>query len=372
MSDAFKLDEIAPKAASQVPTAMQTSAGIPIPPVRLIQVMSPDEWEEFTVEWLTFHKNQGTYASIQRSTGSGDLGLDVIGFTAAEGFAKPWDSYQCKHYDHPLTPSDIYGEFGKIIYHSYQRTPPFNQVCRAPRRHVFVAPRGVGITLGRLLKDPQRLKEEVRVRWESHCVPAIGTGIKAPLESELLAYFNAFPFSIFEDRTAVELVEEHAQTVFYAPRFGGGLPPREDSDTPPTEPTEVESLYLRKLLEAYSSHLGKPVAEREELASHPELVGHFDRQRVLFYSAESLRNFARDRTPPRTFDSLQDDVYHGIIDICEAAHTDALERLRKTITAAGQLNVSGNALVGVTKVADKQGICHQLANDNRLTWTKQP
>ena len=117
---------------------------------------------------------------------------------------------------------------------------------------------------------------------------------------------------------------------------------------------------------------GNPWLTHEELAPPSELEGHYNRQRVLFYSAESLRNFARDRTLPRTFDSLQEDVYNGVIDICEAAHFDALERLRKAVSAAGQLDVSGNALVGVTKVADKQGICHQLANDDRLTWTEQP
>ena len=334
--------------------------------------MSPDEWEGFTEEWLSFHKTKGTYQSIKRFSGPGDLGLDVIAFTTADGFAKPWDSYQCKHYDHALMPTDVYGEIGKIIYHSFQRTPPFNQACRVPRRHVFIAPYGVGIMLGRLLRDPNRLKEEARAKWQSHCAPAIGAGIEAPLTGELLAYFDSFSFSIFDDRTAVELVEEHAQTGFHAPRFGGGLPPRGEPDAPPSEPTEAESLYLRKLLDAYGDHLGKPMTDREELVPHPDLEGHYKRQRVLFYSAESLRNFARDRTPPRTFDSLQDDVYNGVIDICEASHADALERLRKTVTTAGQLNVSGNALVGVTKVADKQGICHQLANDDRLTWTKQP
>lgn len=371
MSDDFNLDDVEPKATSLVPTSTQVSAGIPIPPVRLLQVMSAEDWEQFTEEWLSFHKANGTYQSIKRYSGPGDLGLDVVAFTANEGFAKPWDSYQCKHYDHALTLGDVYGEIGKIIYHSFQRTPPFNQACRVPRCHWFVAPLGVGITLGRLLKDPDRLKEEVRAKWKSHCLPAIGAAIEAPLKGELLAYFEAFDFSIFDDRTAVELVEEHAQTVFHTPRFGGGLPPREEPSAPPAEPTEAESLYLRKLLDAYGDHLGRPVAAREKLAPYPDLEGHYKRQRVLFYSAESLRNFARDRTPPRTFDSLQDDVYNGVIDICETVHADALERLRKTVTTAGQVDVSGNALVGVTKVADKQGICHQLANDNRLTWTKQ-
>lgn len=370
MRDEPNLDEVQPKATSVVPTATQVSAGIPIPPVRLLQIMSPDEWEGFTEEWLSFHKAKGSYQSIKRFSGSGDLGLDVVAFTDAAGFAKPWDSYQCKHYDHALTPGDVYGEIGKIIYHSFQRTPPFNQACRIPRCHVFIAPVGVGISLGRFLKDPIRFKDEVRAKWESHCVPAIGAAIHAPLEGELLAYFDAFDFSIFGDRSAVELVLEHAQTVFHAPRFGGGLPPREEPSAPPAEPADAESLYLRKLLEAYADHLGKAVATSAELVPYPDLEGHYRRQRVLFYSAESLRNFARDRTPPRTFNSLQDDIYNGVIEICEAGHANALERLRKTVTAAGQLDVSGNALVGVTKIADKQGICHQLANDDRVTWKR--
>jgi hypothetical protein len=371
MSNGWKLNEIEPEATSTVPTAAQVSGGIPIPPVRLLQVMSPYDWEGFTEEWLSFHKAEGTYRSVRRFSGSGDLGLDVVAFTTTDGFAKPWDSFQCKHYDHALRPNDVYGEVGKIIYHSFMRTPPFNQACRAPTRHVFVSPCGSGIKVGRWLKDPNRFKESVREKWVSHCVPGIGRDIQAPLKGDLLVYFDAFDFSIFEDRTGVELVEEHAKTVFHASRFGGGLPPRGEPDTPPAESAEAESLYLRKLLDAYGDHLGKSVAAKGELAPHPNLQEHYNRQRVLFYSAESLRNFARDRTPPRTFDSLQDDVYHGVIDICEAVYVDALERLRMTLSTAGQLDVGGNALAGVTRVADKQGVCHQLANDDRLTWTEK-
>lgn len=362
--------DIVPKALAAIPTAAQIYSGIPVPPVRLIQVMSAEDWESFTEEWLSFHKTNGTYSSIRNYTGAGDLGLDVVAFTSANSFAEPWDSYQCKHYDHALEPKDIFGEVAKIIYHSFKRTPPFNQTCRVPRRHVFVAPRGVGITVGRWLKDPSRFKEEVRKKWDKDCVPKIGKGIQAPLAGALLAYFDQFEFSIFGDKTGVELIEEHARTVFHAPRFGGGLPPREEPSAPPSEPAESESLYLRKLVEAYGHHLGQAVAAIDELAAHPDLQGHYNRQRVLFYSAEALRNFARDRTPPRTFDSLQDDVYHGVIDTCDAGHSSALERLRAVISMAGSLDVSGNALVTVTRVADKQGICHQLANDDRLKWTK--
>lgn len=363
-----EFEEVQPSAAAAVPTAAQVYGGVPVPPVSLLQIMSADDWEAFTEEWLNYHKQQGSYASIRRYAGPGDLGLDVVAFTAAEGFAAPWDSYQCKHYDHPLYVGDILGEIAKVIYHSFQRTPPFNQACRVPRRHVFVAPRGAGITVGRLLKDPNRLKAEVRAKWDSHCVPKLGKGIAAPLEGNLLTYFDSFDFSIFDERTGAELIEEHSKTIFHAPRFGGGLPPRDPAEPPPQEPNAAESPYLKKLFDAYGDHVGVENFVADSLKTYPNLKPHYDRQRVLFYNAESLRNFARDRTPPQTFASLQEDIYHGVIDVCERAHEDALARLRAAVIAAGQTDVSGNGLNSVTGVRDKQGICHQLANDDRLTW----
>lgn len=369
MSEDENFKEIQPAAASVVPTAAQVAFGIPVPPVSLLRVMSPNDWEAFTEEWLSFHRTAETYIAVTRYSGPGDLGLDVVAFSSVGKFTAPWDSYQCKHYDHALRPGDVWGEIAKIIFHSFNRTPPFNQSERVPRRHIFVAPDGVGISLKKLLDDPSRLKDEVRAKWYSHCIPALGKGTTAPLKADFLDYFNAFDFSIFEYRTGVELIDEHARTPFYAPRFGGGLPPRYANMSPPDEPTAEESLYLRKLMDAYANHLGQYVESKDALSTESDLAAHYDRQRVLFYRAESLRNFARDRTPPKTFEALQDDIYHGVIDICESQHADALVRLRATLSSAASIGIDGSALVSVTGPADKQGICHQLANEDRLTWT---
>lgn len=367
MLEDFKPVDIETQESKCVPTAALVSSGIPIPPVRLIEIFSPDEWEAFTEEWLTFHKTNGVYEAIRRYSGPGDLGLDVVAFTASD-FAEPWDSFQCKHYDHALTPGDVCAEVGKIIYHSFKRTPPFNQLCFVPRRHIFVSPRGVGITVGRWFKDPLRFREEICERWNTQCVLKLGAGISAPLEGDLSNYIHAFDFSIFGDKTGAELIGEHSKTVFYAPRFGGGLPQREEVPEPPNEPSDHESLYLRKLYDVYEEHTSHTVASINELEEYPHFVKHYDRQRILFYSAEALRNFARDRTPYGTFEQLQEDIFNGVIDVCEAMHPSGLLRLRSVITTAARIDVSGNALVGVTYVADKQGACHQLANDDRLTW----
>lgn len=370
MADDFTLTEINPSATPTVPSAAQISRGIPIPPVRLLQVFTPEQWEEFTEEWLSYHKNQGSYHSIRRFTGAGDLGLDVVAFTAEDGFSKIWDSFQCKHYDHPLAPEDVSIEVAKIIHHSFMKTPPFNQAQRVPRKHLFVSPRGSGITVGRWFKDPGRFKNDIRERWQKNGLPKIGKGIGAALEGDFAAYFDNFDFSIFGDKSSVEVIEEHSHTQFHAARFGGGLPARGAVPAPPPAPSPVESLYLRKLFDAYGEHLSENVSDREQLSGHSELSDHYDRQRVLFYNAEALRNFARDRTPAGTFDLLKDDMFHAVVDVCEADHDSGLTRLRHTITTAATVDVSGNALVSVTRVADKQGVCHHLANDDRLTWVK--
>ncbi|GAB7080900.1 ABC-three component system protein [Megalodesulfovibrio paquesii] len=364
------LKDITPLVENVTLTAAQIMCGVPYPPVSLLPILSADDWEQFIHEWLWFYKNEGTYYAVNKYSGAGDLGLDLVAFTAENGFGAPWDSFQCKQYDHALHPADIYPEVAKIIYHSFKRTPPFNQSERVPRRHVFVCPRGVGITVGRLLKDPIRFKEEVREHWDTNCVPKIQRGLVAPLTDELLTYFDAFNFSIFDDVSATDLIATHQKTPFHAPRFGGGLPQQDPAAPPPQEPTSDESVYIMKLLEAYSDHLGVAVSAIAQLDGH--LCRHYDRQRVLFYSAESLRNFARDRTPPKTFESLQEDIFFGVIDTCDDDHADALARLRATVHSAGQVAAGGNALYAISRVADRQGICHQLANVGRLNWIKKP
>ena len=118
--------------------------------------------------------------------------------------------------------------------------------------------------------------------------------------------------------------------------------------------------------------------ERTPVTRNPQKVAQEDRPmtksshnsttRERFYHAESLRNFARDTVPEGTFDALKDEVYHGVVDVCEGAHPTGFERMRATVTQAAQVAVTSNPLAPATKAQDRQGICHQLANDDRLIW----
>ncbi len=360
MVEPSSLPEISAKPAHVAYSAGHVVAGLPVPKTRRLELFSPAEWEEFVEEWASSLK--GKYAAVRRLSGAGDMGVDVAGFLQNTWFSGGWDNYQCKHYDHAMHPSDAWLELGKAIYYS------FKGEFAAPQRYYFVAPHGVGTTLTRLLSDPDELKAQLVANWDKYCRNAITSKETVALEGSLLLYAQSFNFGIFDAVTPVTLVEQHATTPFHAVRFGGGLPPRSPgAAVPPKSVQETESRYVAQLFEAYSDHAGEPV-ELRNLAGHPALAKDFLRQRERFYSAEALKNFARDNVPEGTFETLQKEAYHGVVDVCEAEHDCGLTRMKETLNRAALLPFSSNPLVSALHTLDKQGICHQLANEDELIW----
>ena len=354
------LKKIKPKSPTTAPSSDHVQSGIPIPKPIRVKNFSSDEWEEFIEEWAT--SLEGEYVKVRRFGGSGDCGVDIAGFRTDNGFEDIWDNYQCKHYAHPLRPSDIWVELGKIIYYSNigEYSPP--------RKHYFVASLGIGTTLEKLLNKPTKLREKFKENWEGYCKSRITSTKEIELDGKLLSYVDAFDFRIFSSKSHVELVEAHSHTGFHAVRFGGGLPARPEPETPPTVAAVSESRYIRQLLDAYGDHLKSPIFDISALAEHNMLEKDFHRQRERFYHAEALRNFARDTVPEGTFDDLQDEVYHGVVDVTDSSHPSGYERMKATVTQASSVALTANPLASVTKSQDRQGICHQLANDNRLKW----
>lgn len=337
-----------------------TVSGIPIPKPKRIELFSPEEWEEFTEEWATSLSSE--YKKILRVAGSGDTGLDVVGFINGETFEDGFDNYQCKHYDSPLTPSDIWVEISKVIYYSFIGDYP------VPRKYYFVAAKGIGTKLGKLLAKPLELKAECKSNWEKSCETQITAKRTIPLSDDLLKYFNHFDFSIFSSKSSVELISGHSQTQFHTVRFGGGVPLRPEPDKPPKLISKIESRYIEQIYQAYSEYTGKNINHTQSFEKHEELKKDFLRQRERFYHAESLRNFARDTVPTGTYEELQEDIFDGIIDLCESEHKNGFERMKATITMASQIHISSSPLSSVTRTKDKQGICHQLANEDRIFW----
>lgn len=332
--------------------------GLPVRPAHRIYFYSPTEWEVFIAEWATGVAI--SYRQIKQLGGSGDRGVDVAAFKTDQGLERAWDCFQAKHYDGALTLSDAFPEMLKL----------FHGVVDAfyclPDRYVFVAPKGCGPTLNRLISKPTVLRKKFLELLDVRGAATRIYGEKT-LQS-IRSVAEATDFSIFQSLELNEMLDVHRTTPYFADRFGTSLPERPPIGQTPEAPTPDEAVYVKKLVDVYNEQDTESGSDAKEVAAHAKYGAHLQRQREAFYAAEALRLYARDSVPNGTFELLQNDVYTGVVDTAEADHSSGLERLRAVLTQSGQLDLGAHALISVSKLQDRQGICHQLANTEQLTW----
>jgi hypothetical protein len=354
-------DEIAdPPAPKLLLTAAQLQIGPPVDPLTRVLVYTADEWETFINEWVFSLKKK--YSKVLRFTGAGDKGIDIAAFTDDQLLSGIWDNYQCKHYGGPIAPHVAWPEIGKILWHS------FNQHYVPPRAHYFVAPKETSTSLTLLLANSTKLKAQLLSAWDKSVRDKIGV-VPVPLAGEFAKYVDAFDFSIFKPMALREVVEGHRKTPYFVSRFGGGLPPRPKPSSPPVEVEQCEMRYVAHLLDAYADHKKITSVTIPELKKWNPLRDHFKRSREAFYHAESLRVFVRDKVEPGTFESLQEEVYLGVIDTHNGEHADGYERVVSVTNVAQTLALDAHPLAASTFPSDRRGMCHQLANEDRLKWT---
>lgn len=356
-----QLDPIVPPANQGRLTNQQILLGQRLDPLEVVKIYPADEWEKFIREWVESLRSQ--YREVRRASGSGDKGRDVIGYTRAVSSETPWDNYQCKHYDHALYPSDLWKELAKLCYYTNQKS------YSVPRAYYFVAPRGVGPEALSFLEKPTEMRKALIEQWLKGDLLRVGKQ-NIQLEGTLLQYVEAFDFSIVKDVPPPRVVEQHRATRFHATRFGGGLvklPPSQANV--PAEIAETETRFIEQLLQAYSDHLSESVLLPSDLGNYPSLKKHFDRQRTHFYLAELLRNFTRDNIPEDgCFERLQDLIEDGVLDTLESDHPSGFERLKEVVKAARSLQIDSHPLKECLEGYHRSGICHQLANQDRIVW----
>ncbi len=334
-----------------------------IPPAQHLLLISSDDWETFLLEWAHFQKEK--YYLVIQLGGANDYGIDVACFYTDKGFEGEWDNFQCKYYKgSPLTPAIAIPEIGKILWHI------FSQTITTPKKYYFFAPQDCGPSLKKLLLNAKNLKKAVLDGWGNYCAKSITSKMTINLENDFLKFFEQFDFSIFQYKPVAEVLEDHRKTPYYAARFGGGLKDRPPEDTPPEKISEVEVRYVEQLNEAYADH--KNIDTKNlDIDDHPELKKHFQRQREYFYSAESLRSFARDSVPHGTFEELQEDMLDGVIDAAENDYMDGFERVKNVMRESRGTSLDANGLFQAIRVKDRYGVCHQLANADKLIWVKK-
>ncbi|MGW5647981.1 ABC-three component system protein [Saccharopolyspora sp. NPDC003762] len=335
-------------------------AGPPVSPEGRIWLYSPDEWEEFIREWVTGLEEE--YVQIKRFGGAGDKGADVAAFKSHRQLEGPWDCFQAKHYVKPLSFSNAAPEILKVFI------AVIGGDYRMPDTYQFLAPRGCSTELNRLLSLPTSLKKNFLARLVPN--DPLARKIDAKTLDAVRNLAETTDFSLFKSVELPDALEVHSHTCFHAARFATALKPRPTHEPPPQNYAAHESRYLEQLLEVYVERHPGRVIGLELVADDPKLGKHFRRQRLAFYKAESLRVYARDSVPEGTFEKPQEDIYSGVIDTAESDHPDGYARLSSVLSQVGQLDLNRHKLITVTDNDDRKGICHQLANDDRLTWVE--
>ena len=158
--------------------------GQPILPIEHLRLMDEDSFEDFIDEWAYYLKDK--YVKVKSRRGAGDKGRDVIG-VLANGDE---DIYQCKHYGSTLNPSQMWIEFGKLCYYTFQES------YKIPNKYYLVSPLGVGPKLGELIDKPEELKNGLIENWDSSCKNKISKKQEISLEREFLDYVKKIDASL--------------------------------------------------------------------------------------------------------------------------------------------------------------------------------
>src|SRR5690242_11824353 len=139
---------------------------------REILALDDAQLEEFVRQWVF---KQSQYHQVERFSGSGDLGRDVVGFLTKDRHEGPWHNYQCKQYGKTLPTETAIAEVGKVLYYSWRGE------FTAPTGFFFVAPRGLNRNLKKLVFNPSQFKRTILGDWDKYCASSIIENVEVSL-----------------------------------------------------------------------------------------------------------------------------------------------------------------------------------------------
>lgn len=329
----------------------------PTPEQRLL-LMGDAEWEDFIEECARQLMKEGEYLQVVPMGGAGDKGRDVCGYTQTLPLENTWDLYQAKHYEGTLSPSAFAPELAKFLHSVYEGA------YTRPRKYLICALR-VGPKLLDLIQNPDSLRAWIIKEWQDKS-GNFGT-VNKPLTPKLETFLMHFPFEIVRKMTAADLLEIHSRSDKHWAQFGV-LGDRGPNPGVPETLGSDEQGYVSALLKVYAEANGKPVPDPTVIPQ--KYLRHFKAQRRLFYSAEGLNRFSRDKLPG-AFDDLVDQVDVGVSATASYPHEDGITRLKEVLEVANTLQITSNPLNARLQGGDLQGACHHLANRGSIHWVDE-
>lgn len=337
--------------------------GLPISPLKRLAQFSAADFERFTLEWATgYLANQIDVFEVQSRGGAKDKGRDIIVWLdATDTVPRRWQLYQCKHYDANLGLPKAGIEIAKVLHYT------FIGDYSTPEAYFFVTHKGVTSPLQDLLDNPEALRHKILTSWSDYAGSIGKEAIE--LVPELRKHIELFPFSIFRAKQPHDLLEEHAKTKFHLTVFGAPLIQRASPPLPPSTVAANEVRYVEQLYQAIGVDLGFAINNIADFKHSKRHARIFERSRLTFYSAEGLRELARDQmSDHQYFDSLLREFSDGLFYCYTAPGCTPLERLGSTVQGAQSLQLGAHPLAPHMTTNDREGMCHHMANEDHLNW----
>ncbi|MFL5844349.1 MAG: ABC-three component system protein [Solirubrobacteraceae bacterium] len=337
-------------------TSGELLAGAAQSPMRRLSNMEPTQVEELVLHWL--HETQrDRYKRLMTVGGTGDQGRDVIAYID-DGPNADWDNFQCKRYAKALSPQDAVKELIKLIFYTHQGA------YSVPRRYYFVAPKGVSEQTRKLLANVTKLRARIAKDWTN-----FGEQL-CPL-ADVQAHLDTFQFPALDVVKGEEIILSLQGKQIYPIFFGGGLSkPRPEDMKPPATVADHELGYVECLVEAYDEDSSGAVGDLAAIEADETYGSHLRSSRREFYCAESLREFSKDVlvAEHKQYGDLQQQVHDGIDPVVRSEFKSGYARVLAVTAQAAAVQLDDHPLTPVLKVADRKGICHQLANDGTVRW----
>lgn len=344
---------------------LSPGVGLPVKPIDRLALFSADDFERFVLEWADDYlaKKLPNVTEVQQRGGAGDKGRDIVVWFGEPGSPnRYWHLYQCKRYSIALGQGKAIAEIGKVLYFAWQGDYPL------PKQYWFVTRKGVTNDLQDMI-DQNKLGDYLIENWGEYCAGSISSKKKIELTDEFLEFVQAIDFSFVRVKQPLEILSEHGQTKYHKLVFGAPLVDRPKPAMPPSVIAPTEQGYVQQLYNIIAELMGTDIQKEADFDGHKMSSLLFKRSRASFYSAEGLKELARDQMDDeKYFDDLLDRFETGLYYTYSGPAPNGYDRLSATVKAAQLQQIDGHVLKEHMSPLDREGICHHLANSGTVTW----
>lgn len=336
--------------------------------INILKTMHEETYEELVAAWAFWCLKNGTaqkYEDVSRIGGAGDKGVDVIAFINQK--TRKCDIYQCKHYGHAISQSDVIAELGKFLYFMSTGDIPI------PETYYLMGPEGLSGQYTLIYTNPEKLKNSIKTNWNKCIAEKIEKGHSHPFEGALVDFIENFDYTKFQtysqDKFLKNLLECEKRYVYFQ-YFGYRREylKRIKKETP-TKLDDYEKKYTKYLFDAYNDVKGVVEIDETNIAGS-NFAKHFGRSRDEFWLAESVKKMEDENNPGDIdeFEELKDDVLDFVSDTFEENYKNAFEKVKAVTGKAATMTKKDRIISGEVGARELKGVCYQLSNEDKLIW----